>query len=87
MQDFVGLHETASDVRDRLSILQRRHREVNHALIEQLAQDYHDEALELYLSKDDAIESEEVDVRPHYHLFSYVDNSQYLRRISIPPSH
>lgn len=82
----MDLHETYSDVRDRLNVLQRRHRDFNNALIDRLAQDYHEEALAEYLSKDDAIESDDIDVRPHYRPFSRGHISQYPRRVSMHPS-
>lgn len=63
MQEFVDKNESSSDVRDRLTLFQRGHREGNHALIERLAQDYQDEAHLEYFAKDDAVEDELVDVR------------------------
>lgn len=69
--------ESSSDVRDRLNVLQRKHREGTVAMVQRLAQEYHDEALADYCSRDPALDSEELDVRPHYPLFHMVVFSQY----------
>ncbi|KAJ3485929.1 hypothetical protein NLI96_g4605 [Meripilus lineatus] len=53
--------ESSSDVRDRLNVLQRKHREGTVAMVQRLAQEYHDEALADYCSRDPALDSEELD--------------------------